>query len=288
MTSSSTRRAAATALLIAAAAAMPLSAQGSTTVWTFQASIPDSAQGMTMGITEFDLRLTAATDGQRIGVQVEPGPMLRASVPGLTLSGSRLQMIVPAAGDSVLLGVVFPPEIAAQMGAAVGWHLGFAIPDSIPIDKFSPDSIAAAQEEMSDATIRTDKSDVVAGVPCKVWQITAKADSTDARLPVAEICVADSLPAMAALTGVFKRHLVRLGVDLDEWFENSVDTFGSRDAVVVRTVDAEGSGFRIELLSATATAPDASFFELPPGLSPVPPELMQMFVQGARAAVDEQ
>lgn len=274
------------ALVAAALCIAPAAAQSATTVWSFRASLPDSLQARTMGLTEVDFRVTMATDGQQLAMQFEPGAGLAQSMSTMDVSGMRLQVIVPAAGDSVIVGVVLPPEIAAQMGGGIGWRLGFAIPDSVTLPFIDADSIAAAQENQ-EAPVRTGRSDVVAGFACNEWTMAIAGDSAGAPRQQATLCIADSLPMVTRITDAINRRLPKMGYDIKQWIDNSATMFGNPNAAMLRATFEGDSPLTVQLESATATAPDPSFFALPAGLQPVPQELLMMFSQSARKAVEQ-
>jgi hypothetical protein len=263
------------AILTAATIAAPtLAAQAATTTWNVRFSIPDSLQGRTMGVGEVDARFIVATDGNSVAMQAEPGPM--SSLNGG--SGFRLHVILPAAGDSVHLGVVMPPELAAQMGGGVGWRLSLAIPDSLPIPILDPDSLL--NEELP-RTERVGTTDVVGGISCNNWLLYSKPDSNGVAQPPATICVASTVPALKNIGSALERLLPQLMYGIEKWADSNRRMFGSSDVTLVSYSAGDDAPMMVQLESASETAPDASFFVLPPGLEPLPPELLMMFTQAA-------
>ena len=267
------------AVCVTAAAFAPTSppglvAQAATTTWNMRFTIPDSLQTQTMGISEVDARFILATDGQNLAFQAEPGPTSSVNGGG----GLRLHVIVPASGDSVHLGVVVPPELAAQLGGGVGWRLSIAIPDSLPVPLLNPDSII--NEEMP-RTEQTGTTDVVAGITCDNWLVHSKPDSIGHVAPPATICIAESVPAFNNITAVIKRLVPDLVEGIDKWSGTNVRMFGGRDVSTLSLIFGDESPLVVRLESLSETAPDPSFFAMPPGLEPLPPEMLMMFSKAA-------
>src|SRR5690606_16782708 len=122
----------------------------------------------------------------------QPAQSMIAAFPTMDLSGVRLVAVVPVSGDSFHVGVVMPPEIAAQMGGGMGFRIDGAIPDSIPMPggfdslMTEMDSITDAQREhLTDSWKDTGRRSTVGGSACEEWTMTvdprvfSPADSTE-------------------------------------------------------------------------------------------------------------
>lgn len=254
--------------------APPLAAQAGTVTWSLRGNVPDTVRAMA-GMSEFELFGTFATDGSRLAGQFTVGPAMAASVMAFDLTTARLQMVIDAEGSAVSLGVVLPPELAAQMGGAIGFRLDLPIPDSLPLP-VNIDSLMTANEDREPEVTNTGRGDVVAGIPCEIWTMTPPADSMPADSMTMTLCLAEPVPAMRAINDAVERHLPRFGVDLEEMKAAGRKYFGGRDLMPIRIEMAFGTGRVVMQLESVSTdAPDGSLFTLPDGLEPFPLEMFQ-------------
>jgi hypothetical protein len=255
----------------------PVAAQTGITVWSMRVKMPDSLQARAAGIAEVDTRITLATDGNRLGFQVDLGDAMASAMPGTDLSAMRLNAVVHANGDSASIGIILPPEIAAMAGGGIGFRYDVAIPDSIPgVPVPNVDSLMEAQQGDEPDVTNTGRTATVAGITCEEWTVTPKVkDATATTFDHVGICVTEDLPALRAFTTVFERHLPDLGFDFDEMKAMGRKWFGGRDIVAIRTVMGADRDIVIELVSSSTAAPDASFFTLPEGLQPFPMEMVK-------------
>jgi hypothetical protein len=263
--------------------APPAAAQAGTVVWSLRGTLPDSMPPVAAGLSEIDLMFTFATDGSRLGMQMTIGPIMAASVVAMDLSTARIQVVTNAAGDSLAIGVVFPPEISAQMGGGIGYRLDFEVPDSFAFPVLGLDSLlAAASEDDVDGpeAINTGQTDTVAGIPCEIWTM-ATGDDSSPGLPMITMCLAESVPALTAINDLTKRLLPDFGFDLEELQTRSWNHFGGRELIPVRMmIGDDGEQFVFQLEQASSEAPDAAFFTLPEGLQPFPIEALQGMMGG--------
>ena len=265
------------ALLILGLTTTTLSAQSGTTVWSLRMKVPDSIATMAGGLSEIDMRWTLATDGNRLGMQMDFAESMTASFPGFDLSSVRLNAVVHSNGDSASIGIILPPELAAQMGGGIGLRMDVAIPDTVgAFQTPNMDSLMAVNQGEEPTVVNTGRTSTVGGVSCEEWEITPKTPSDST--PFGEkmqMCLTENVPALRAFTTLFEKYMPDFGVDFGELKEMGKKWFGGRDLVAVRSVIGE---IVIQLESSSNTAPDASFFTLPDGLQPFPVEMLKAMI----------
>jgi hypothetical protein len=257
------------------------SAQVGTMTWVMRMDIPDSMESRTAGLSEVEMRMTFASNGEMWAMQMQPGQSMVAAFPMADLSSVRLVALVPTKGDSFHVGIVMPPDIAAQMGGGIGFRVDGEIPKSFDFP-FDLDSLMDAQQERSDAekpTItNTGRRSTVGGVSCEEWTITTPgvADSTGPGEPVTmEMCLAEPSPMMKAWTEWVKARVPDIMKEYDEMNAEMRAEFGGRDLVPVRFGMQAPFPMVFELVSQSGEAPDATFFRLPDGLQPFPMEMFR-------------
>jgi len=259
---------------------------GGVAVWSMHATMPDTVQMAAPGmLSNIDLQMTTATDGQRVSMLITPGPEMIAASLTTDLSTVRLQVVMSSTDDTVHMGVVLPPEVAAMMGGGLGFRLDLPLPASL-LEGMLPDSLLAALASDSAQAEApefhdTGRSDTVAGITCRVWTMavlgsTELADSL-------EMCVAPQPPAFKAMRDVMRTRFNTLMSSLEKFGTDKTNPFGSKDMMAVRFRMQGEADFSVELVSVSDDAPAATFFELPAGLEPFPMEMLQgMFGTGGQ------
>lgn len=261
--------------------AVPVAAQSGTTVWSMRMDLADSMQSKVGGLSVIDMRWTLATDGTRLGFQVDFGPEMAAAMPNMDFSAMRMQAVIHPGGDSVSVGVVLPPEIAASMGGGIGLRLDMAIPDTIRNPAMPDlDSLMATNQGQQPSVVNTGRRSTVAGIACEEWEVTPQQPDSMPLSGKMQMCLTDQVPALRAFTALFERYMPDLGVDFGEMKEMGRKWFGGRDLVAIRTVIGDNQDIVVQLESATSTAPDASFFVLPEGLQPFPIDMFKGMAAG--------
>jgi hypothetical protein len=257
-----------------------LPAQSGTTVWSMRMKMPDSLAAKAGGLSEIDMRMTLATDGRRLGFQVDLGDAMAAAMPGVDLSSVRFNAIVHADGDSASVGIILPPELAASMGGGIGLRIDAAIPDTIPgVNVPDMDSLMNANQGEEPKVVNTGQNSTVAGISCEEWEVSAMVPSDSAPFgDKIKLCLAESVPALRAFTSLFEKYMPDLGVDFGEMKQLGQKWFGGRDLVAIRTVMGENGEIVVQLESSSNAAPDASFFTLPDGLQPFPLEMLKAMI----------
>lgn len=253
---------------------------GGVSVWSLRGTLPDTVQKASRGmLSTIDLRMTMATDGQRVSLLIAPGADMIAASLATDLSTVRMQVVTSSTDDTVHIGVVLPPQIAAMMGGGIGFRAdvpmtadfikGLATDSMIEAITMKADSLNAdaAKPEFHN----TGRSDTVAGVPCEMWTVTGGRNKTDTM----EMCLAAKPPAMQALSDAmgtrfssFTSAFAKLGSEME-------NPFGDRNLMAVRFRMVGDADFTFELVSLSNDPPAATFFELPAGLQPFPMEMLQ-------------
>jgi hypothetical protein len=192
------------------------------------------------------------------------------NVGGVDLTGARLQGVLNAAGDTLALGLVMPPDLAAAMGGGIGFRLDLPL-DSLPFPVPS-DSMLAAIEGQDDSTDLRDtgRRETVAGVACEVWEMWEVAQP-DERI---EMCLAEPPAAFEHISNRLKERFPPLDKSFDELKEAMGDRFGGRNLFPVRMRIMGTEPFTFELRNLTESA-DPSFFVLPVDLTPFPLEMFK-------------
>ncbi|HET9064903.1 MAG TPA: hypothetical protein VFN22_03670 [Gemmatimonadales bacterium] len=250
---------------------------GGVAVWSMHATLPDTVQQAVRGmLSTIDLRMTMATDGQRVSMLIAPGPEMIASSLTTDLSTVRLQVVMSGTDDTVHIGVVLPPEIAAMMGGGLGFRLDMPLPASL-LEGMLPDSMLAvlASDSMQATTAEfhdTGRSDTVAGIDCHIWTLAGLGmESADSL----EMCVAPQPPALKAMSSAMRSRFASLMSKLEQIGADKPSPFGTKDQMAVRVRMQGDANFTLELVSMSNDAPAVTYFELPPGLEPFPMELLQ-------------
>ncbi len=250
---------------------------GGVSVWAMHGTLPDTIQKASRGmLSTIDLRMTMATDGKRVSMLIAPGPEMIAASLTTDLSMVRLQMVMSSSDDTVHIGVVLPPEIAAMMGGGIGFRMDLPLPASL-IEGMLPDSMLAvlASDSLQAKTQEfrnTGRTDKVAGLGCQIWTMTGfggdKADSL-------EMCLAPQPAALKAVSDAMQMRFASLFSTLKKFGRDKANPFGTEDLMPVRFRMVGESDMTFELMSVSNDAPAASFFELPAGLEPFPMEMLQ-------------
>lgn len=278
-------------MLAALLAPAGLTAQSATAIWKLEIKVPDSLQQKGPGIPGLiDLRATMATNGKESGFQLEPSPEMIASFAKMDLTGARLTVAMPNDGDSVHVGIVMPPDVAAMMGGGIGFRLDFQVPDSLPFlpgveelesNKPDADSLAKMLHEMFRDTGR---SETVAGTSCKVWKLVFPDSTNSGEQMSMNFCIAKGTPALLRLKNSMGGSFKKMQEVWQEQFKGMNFPFANQDMVPIKVSMDSPINMTYELISATTAAPDNSFFTLPEGLQPFPMEMITGAIKQAEAA----
>lgn len=260
------------ALLVAIAP--PLVAQemptGSVTL-KMSVTVPDSIKAAAAVGRNIDMRMTIATDGRRLAMVVLPStgqPMT---------DGMEFRIIYTFGGDSVQVGVLLPPAMAAVPGGSPGMRmdmplsmLGAGSPllgtmmDSI--GKKMTDSLGRPLAAPTFRSLGTSAS--VAGVTCQEWEVVGMGDTT-------RTCVIPTPPTLIALQ---ERLLATTGLrgmmaQIPGLANIEQSAYGGRKMTAIRTTTVK-SGLHVELVSYSTSIPDEATFTLPADLKPTPMPVM--------------
>jgi hypothetical protein len=246
--------------------------------------MPDTLSARAGGLSEIDMRMTMATDGERLGMQVDFAETMATAITGFDLSAMRLNAVVHSGGDSVSIGIIMPPEMAAMTGGGIGMRLDMAIPDKLegfPVPNF--DSLMAENQGEEPVVTNTGRTMMVAGVRCEEWDITPQQPADSIPFGGAmHICVAENIPSVEAFTTVAEKYLPDMGFDFGKLKEQGRKWFGGRELTAIRMVMGHDEEIVFQLESSSNTAPDPSFFTLPDGLQPFPVEMVKAMIPGSQ------
>jgi hypothetical protein len=251
------------------ATASPLAAQrvaAGTATFQMTMHLPDSLKGkMPIPIgSELDIQMRWMTDGRRIAMEMLPG----SSVP--MIAGKRVRVIFTFGGDTVHVGILSSPEMAAAAGGSVGSRI------DIPVAMFDStgpllgklmDSIGKKMIDSLGKTRPTYRSlgtsATVAGITCQEWEIVVGTDTT-------RTCVIPTPSGLVSIEDQFKTLTGRQRImfQVSGMAELHKQAYGGQEMTAIRTVNAR-LGMRMELTSFTAGVPEASLMELPEGLKPM-------------------
>jgi hypothetical protein len=230
--------------------------------------LPESAGLPVPGGSFVTMQMTAMADGHRVAMEIMPTVL---SSPMMT--GMVIRMIFTPGSDSMHLGIIFPPAIAAAAGGSTGMRMdapmsmiGAGNPllaglmDSI--GKAMKDSLAKSGVRPNARSLGT--TSTVAGVSCEEWESVAMGDTT-------RTCVIPTPPAVQALQDQFKSKsgMGALMGQIPGMAEMEKTAYGGRAMTPVR-MDSRRTGMHMEFVKYTPGAPDPARMELPAGLTPMP------------------
>jgi hypothetical protein len=251
------------------AAASPLAAQAAVGTVEFKMSVhvPESAGVPVPGGTFVTMQMTAMSDGHRVAMEIVP------TVLSSPTSGMLIRMLFTPGSDSIHLGIIFPPEMAAAAGGGSGMRMDgpismlgggnpllAGIMDSV--GKAMKDSLAKGGVRPSARSLGT--TSTVAGISCEEWESVAMGDTT-------RTCVIPTPPAVQALQDQFKSKsgMGALMGQIPGMAEMEKTAYGGRAMTPVR-MDSRRTGMHMEFVKYTPGAPDPARMELPAGLRQMP------------------
>jgi hypothetical protein len=229
--------------------------------------LPDSLKAAGSLGGKFDMQMTAMTDGHRVAMEMIPN----ISMP--MMAGMRMKYVFAIGGDTMHVGILLPPEMAAATGGGSGMRMDMpmsmmgagnpllgSIMDSIR--KAMTDSLGKGMPQPLYRSLGI--SSIVAGLRCQEWEALAMGDTT-------RVCVIPTPPALVALLAQFKMvtGLQSMMAQFPGMAEMEEQAFGGQRMTAIRMVMAK-SGMRMELTNFTPGVPDAALMELPDGLQPMP------------------
>jgi hypothetical protein len=141
---------------------------------------------------------------------------------------------------------------------------------------------AAEEPEFKPEWKDTGRRSTAGGLACEEWTMTVDpkdfpaADTTSPQEPVEmQFCLAPQGPLMAAWTEWAKRRLPQFMKNYEKLREEGMAQFGGREMVPLRMEMTGPLAMKLELVSMSDQAPDATFFRLPDGLQPFPMEMFR-------------
>jgi hypothetical protein len=251
------------------AAVSPLAAQAAvgTVEFTTSVHIPESAGVPVPGGTFVTMQMTAMSDGHRVAMEIVP------TVLSSPMSGMLIRMLFTPGSDSIHLGIIFPPEMAAAAGGGSGMRMDgpismlgggnpllAGIMDSV--GKAMKDSLAKGGARPTSRSLGT--TSTVAGVSCEEWESVMMGDTT-------RTCVIPTPPGVQAIEDRFKEKsgMEALMGQLPGMAEMAKSAYGGRAMTPIRA-DNPKTHIHMEFVKYTPGAPDPARMELPAGLRQMP------------------
>ena len=228
--------------------------------------LPDSLKTPIPLGNDINVQMSIMSDGHRLAMEVVPG----ASVP--MLAGMRVLVTFTLGADSVHVGILLPPDLAASAGGSTGMRLDLPIATlggANPLVARLLDSIGrtvtdSGRQAMPHPTYRSlGSSATVAGITCEEWEVVIQSDTI-------QTCVIPTPPALLAL----QQHVMsmpgvqRMMARIPGVADMRKEAYGGREMTAIRTENSR-RGLHIELTSYRAGVPDATRLELPAGLQPM-------------------
>ena len=272
-------------MIAAAVALMPalLSAQAAPTgemTYEISGRMPEAlaAQAPMQNIPT--MRIQVGSDGRRIGMvtTIAGGGSDEVSA---ALAGMAVRVILPARGDSMHFGIAVPATIqpmvaqllAPGMAAPEGYRLSMKLPNVDSIIAANKDKIDMQPSSVGDSVlpVALGTKATVAGIECENWRLTAPSGPGGSNETI-DLCLAPASPQFAISEWMMKRFNIDKAIVTSPMGK----LFNGRKLFPVRVTTSTGS-MKMELVSASATAPAASFFDIPvsyhvvnPGDLPIP------------------
>jgi hypothetical protein len=257
---------------VLAAMASPLTAQrapAGTAVFQMTVRLPDSLKAKVPLGDSVSIQFTIATDGTRFAVGIVPGTM--GSMP--MLDGLSVKTIYNTGVDSLHVGILMPPSLAAMSGGGPGMRIdvSMATIDSAitsvtgKVDSSMTHAMDSVMTHMPAPVMHSlGTTSTVAGIQCENWETITATDTVST-------CVIPTPPMLQALQDQMtqKAGLGKLLNKYPQLAQMQAQAYGGRHMTPIR-MSYPRTGMHMELVSFTPGTPDAAQFELPAGLKPMP------------------
>jgi hypothetical protein len=257
-------------------AGSPLAAQGvpaGRIVFSVTTHLPDSLKSRIPIGDSITVQISAATDGKHFAFGVTPGEM--AAMP--MLNGISVRAIYDKGADSLHVGILMPPSMAAMAGGGPGMRIDLStstIDSAMKSMSGKIDSVAShamdsvAQKAMQMPSMPVMRSlgttSTVAGMQCENWESTTANDTI-------LTCV---IPTPSAIQAFQEQMKAKMGLAklLDRYpqiAQMQAQAYGGKPMTPIRMSESR-LGMHMELVSITLGEPDAAEFQLPADLKPMP------------------
>ncbi|HEY4101982.1 MAG TPA: hypothetical protein VGM20_14010 [Gemmatimonadales bacterium] len=256
-------------------AGSPLAAQGvpaGRVVLSVTTHLPDSLKSRVPIGDSITLRISAATDGKRFAFGITPGEL--AAMP--MLNGISVRAIYDKGADSLHIGILVPPSMAAMAGGGPGMRIDLStstIDSALKTVSGKLDS--AASHGIDSAAMRAmhppmpamrslGTTSTVAGMQCANWETITANDTVIT-------CVIPTPAAIQAFQEQFKAKmgLAKLMERYPQLAQMQEQAYGGKPMTPIRMSESR-LGMHMELVSITLGEPDPAEFQLPADLKPMP------------------
>jgi hypothetical protein len=248
-------------LLVGLAIVPPVAAQSTAAgSATFQITTQLAASSPAAAVVGSDItmQMTVRTDGHRVAMQMIP------SMSQSPMAGMEVRMIFTPGIDSVHMGVLLPPELAAA-GGGIGMRMDGPMSMMGSTNALLGGIMDSIGKTIGNPTYRSlGKTSTIAGISCEDWETVAMADTTLS-------CVIPTPPALLAMQNQLKT-MTGIGAMMAQipgMADLEKSAYGGRAMTAIRTINTK-RGMRLELTNYTPGAPDATQMDLPAGLQPMP------------------
>ena len=257
------------AIALLFATASPLAAQGGeagTATFQMTVHLPDSLKGklpIPIG-GDLDMQMKYMMDGRRVAMEMAPGALTPM------LAGMRIRMTFTLGTDTMHVGILLAPEMAAAGGSA-GSRLDIPVSMLGAASPLLGSLMDSTARKMIDSLGKTPPvyhslgtSATVAGMACEEWEAVRGTDTT-------RTCVIPTPRGLLALQEQFKTMtgLQNLMAQMPGLADMQKQAYGGREMTAIRTINVK-MGIRMELTSFTPGVPDATQLALPDGLTLMP------------------
>jgi hypothetical protein len=248
-------------LLVGFAIAPPVAAQSAAAgSATFQITTQLAASSQAAAVVGSDLtmQITVMTDGHRVAMNIVP------SISQSPMAGTQIKMIFTPGIDSVHMGILLPPELAAA-GGGIGMRMDGPMSMMGSANAMLGGIMDSVGKAIGKPTYRAlGKTSTVAGISCEEWETVAMDDTT-------LTCVIPTPPALLAMQNQLKTMsgMGAMMAQIPGMADLEKTAYGGRAMTAIRTIDTK-RGMHMELTNYTPGAPDPTQMDLPAGLQSMP------------------
>ncbi len=226
---------------------------------TFQITTQLAASSQAAAVVGSDLtmQMTLMTDGHRIAMHMVP------SMPQSPMAGTQIKMVFTPGVDSVHMGILLPPEMAAA-GGGIGMRMDGPMSLIGSANAMLGGMMDSVGKAIGKPTYRSlGKTSTVGGISCEEWETVTMDDTT-------LTCVIPTPPALLAIQNQVKTMsgIGAMMAQIPGMANLEKEAYGGRAMTAIRTIDTK-HGMRVELTNYTPGAPDPAQMELPAGLQPM-------------------
>ncbi|MGH7594610.1 MAG: hypothetical protein ACRELE_12275, partial [Gemmatimonadales bacterium] len=223
-----------------------------TATYHMKMHLPDAVAAKA-GSAEVDMQMIGATDGHRFAMDMVMGGDGR-------MAGMETKIIFTIGGDSVHIGLMMPPLLAAQSGMA-GTRM------DLPVSMMGAGNptLAGILDSVSKAIVNPifralGTTAVVGGLKCAEWEMVAGNDTTRTcviPMPAPILALKETMSTVSGMQALL--------ANLPGMAEMQRKAYDGKPMIPLRTTNTR-TGMTMEFVSFVPGPPVASAFELPADL----------------------